>query len=85
MVRVVSGILLLAATVALLVIGIYGIYALMFTAGAIALWEFRRLSDRWGYRAPSWLLYPLGLFFALSVGEDVGEIGEPRRAVGLQS
>ena len=66
MVRVVSGILLLAATVALLVIGLYGIYTIMLTAGAIALWEFRRLSDRWGYRAPSWLLYPLGLFFALS-------------------
>lgn len=66
MVRVISGLLLLGATVALLVIGLYGIYAIVLVAGGIALWEFRRLSDRWGYRAPSWLLYPLGLFFALS-------------------
>src|SRR5262249_7190257 len=57
MVRVISGVLLL---------GLYGIYVILLIAGSIALWEFRGLSDRWGYPAPSWLLYPLGLFFALS-------------------
>ena len=66
MVRVVSGVLLLAATVALLVIGLYGIYVIALVAGGVALWEFRGLSDRWGFRAPSWLLYPLGVCFALS-------------------
>ncbi|TMC05191.1 MAG: phosphatidate cytidylyltransferase [Chloroflexi bacterium] len=34
--------------------------------GGLAVWEFRGLSDRMGYRAPSWLLYPLGLVFAFS-------------------
>ena len=66
MVRVISGLLLLGATVALLLLGLYGIYTIMLVAGSVALWEFRGLSDRWGYPAPGWLLYPLGLFFALS-------------------
>ncbi len=65
-VRVVSGALLLAATIGLLAAGLYGMYVIVLVAGALALWEFRGLSDLWGYRAPSWLLYPLGLFFAFS-------------------
>jgi len=65
-VRVLSGGLLLGATVALLAIGLYGIYAIAVVAGGVALWEFRQLSDRWGFRAPGWLLYPLGLYFAFS-------------------
>src|SRR5439155_428596 len=29
-------------------------------------WEFRGLSDKMGSRAPGWLLFPLGAFFAFS-------------------
>jgi phosphatidate cytidylyltransferase len=34
--------------------------------GGLALWEFRGLSEKMGQLAPSWLLYPLGVFFAFS-------------------
>ena len=65
-VRVLSGAVLLTATVALLAAGLIGLYVIVVVVSALALWEFRGLSDRWGYRAPSWLLYPLGYFFAFS-------------------
>lgn len=65
-VRVLSGTVLLAATVALLAVGLIGLCVIVVVLSALALWEFRGLSDRWGYRAPSWLLYPLGYFFAFS-------------------
>ena len=34
--------------------------------GGLALWEFIGLSDGMGSRAPAWLLFPLGIFFAFS-------------------
>jgi phosphatidate cytidylyltransferase len=52
--------------VGLLAAGIVGVLLVVFAVGTIALWEFRGLSDRMGHRAPSWLLYPLGGYFALS-------------------
>jgi phosphatidate cytidylyltransferase len=65
-IRVLSGALLAVVVGGLLFAGRPGIYALVIAVGAIALWEFRGLSRRMGYRAPSWLLYPLGLVFAFS-------------------
>ena len=49
---------------------------IVLTLGALGLWEFRGLSKGLGYRAPSWLLYPLGLYLVLS--------GTLLRAVPLQ-
>jgi phosphatidate cytidylyltransferase len=65
-VRVLSGVLLIALLGGLLLIGRFGIYAILLVLGAAALWEFRGLSRRMGYRAPSWLLYPLGFVLTLS-------------------
>ncbi len=65
-VRVVSGVLFALALVLLLAAGRWGIYAIVLVLGGVSLWEFRGLSERMGYRAPSWLLYPLGLYFTLS-------------------
>jgi phosphatidate cytidylyltransferase len=64
--RVVTGVLLLAAVVVLLAAGQIGIYVLAVVLGGLALWEFGGLSGKMGFRAPSWLLYPLGAFFAFS-------------------
>lgn len=64
LVRVGSGLALGALAVALLLLGLWGVVVLAGIAGAFALWEFRGLSARMGFRAPSWLLYPLGAFFA---------------------
>lgn len=58
--------MLLAVVVGLLAAGTVGLHLLVFSVGGLALWEFRGLSQRMGYRAPSWLLYPLGAYFALS-------------------
>jgi phosphatidate cytidylyltransferase len=65
-VRVISGVLLVAAVGGLLLAGRPGIYVLAAVLGGLALWEFRGLSEHMGFRAPSWLLYPLGVVFALS-------------------
>jgi phosphatidate cytidylyltransferase len=76
MVRVLTGLLLLAAVVGLILLGRWGIWAIVVTLSGLALWEFRRLSDRMGFRAPSWLLFPLAAYFAFS--------GTLLRAVPLQ-
>jgi phosphatidate cytidylyltransferase len=34
--------------------------------GGVGLWEFLQLSARMGYRAPPWILFPLGAYFAFS-------------------
>jgi phosphatidate cytidylyltransferase len=65
-VRVLSGVLLGLSVVALLALGRWGIRALVVVIAGSALWEFRGLSERMGFRAPGWLLYPLGLYFTLS-------------------
>jgi phosphatidate cytidylyltransferase len=66
MVRILSAFVILALVIGLILVGIYGVYALVVLLAGLALWEFRGLSDRMGSRAPSWLLFPLGAFFAFS-------------------
>ncbi|MDQ6879525.1 MAG: phosphatidate cytidylyltransferase [Candidatus Dormibacteraeota bacterium] len=66
MVRILSAFVILAIVIGAIYAGTYGAYALAAVLGGLALWEFRGLSDGMGSRAPSWLLFPLGAFFAYS-------------------
>jgi phosphatidate cytidylyltransferase len=66
MVRILSAFVILAVVIGAIYAGTYGAYALAILLGGLALWEFRGLSDGMGSRAPSWLLFPLGAFFAFS-------------------
>lgn len=66
MVRILSAFVIVAIVLVLILIGLYGVYALVILLGALALWEFNQLSARMGSRAPAWLLFPLGAFFAFS-------------------
>jgi phosphatidate cytidylyltransferase len=66
LVRILSAFVLLAIVIGAIYIGIYGAYALVIVLAGLALWEFRSLSEGMGSRAPSWLLFPLGAFFAFS-------------------
>jgi phosphatidate cytidylyltransferase len=66
MVRILSGGLILAVCLGLILLGGWGVVALCAALTALLLWEFRGLSDHMGSRAPSWLLYPLGLYIAFS-------------------
>jgi len=66
MVRVLSGVVILAAFLALLYAGRYGVYTLAVVLGGLALWEFLQLSGKMGYQAPGWLLFPLGIYFIFS-------------------
>jgi phosphatidate cytidylyltransferase len=66
MVRILSAFVILALVIGLVLAGLYGVYALVLLIGGLALWEFKGLSDHMGSRAPWWLLYPLGAFFAFS-------------------
>ena len=66
MIRIFSAFVILGAVIALVFAGLYGVYALVLILGGLALWEFNGLSEKMGSRAPAWLLFPLGLFFAFS-------------------
>ena len=66
MVRILSAFVLLAIVIGAIYAGTYGAYALVLVLGGFALWEFIGLSDGMGSRAPAWLLFPLGIFFAFS-------------------
>jgi phosphatidate cytidylyltransferase len=66
MVRILSGSIFLAVVIAGVYAGIYGVYALVIILAGLALWEFIGLSEGMGSRAPAWLLFPLGAFFAFS-------------------
>ncbi len=66
MVRILSAFVILAFVIGLVLAGLYGVYALVLIIGGLALWEFGGLSQGMGSRAPAWLLYPLGIFFAFS-------------------
>jgi phosphatidate cytidylyltransferase len=66
MVRILSGFVMLGGVIGLVFLGIWGVYVLVLILGGLALWEFNGLSEGMGSRAPAWLLYPLGLFFAFS-------------------
>ena len=65
MVRILSAFVILAFVIGLVLAGVFGVYALVLIIGGLALWEFKGLSDQMGSRAPGWLLYPLGVFFAV--------------------
>ena len=66
MVRILSGVVILAAVIGLVYAGLYGVYVLVLILGGLALWEFDGLSEKMGSHAPWWVLFPLGLFFAFS-------------------
>jgi phosphatidate cytidylyltransferase len=66
MIRILSAFVILAIVIGAMYAGTYGAYALAVLLGGLALWEFRGLSEGMGARAPSWLLFPLGAFFAFS-------------------
>ncbi len=66
MVRILSAEVILAVVIGLVLAGLYGVYALVLILGGLALWEFSGLSEGMGSRAPAWLLFPLGAFFAFS-------------------
>jgi phosphatidate cytidylyltransferase len=66
MVRILSAFVLLTIVIGAIYAGTYGVYALVLLLGGFALWEFIGLSEGMGSRAPAWLLFPLGIFFAFS-------------------
>ena len=66
MVRILSGSVFLGLVIAAVYAGIWGVYALVMILAGLALWEFLGLSEGMGSRAPAWLLFPLGAFFAFS-------------------
>jgi phosphatidate cytidylyltransferase len=66
MIRILSGAVILLGFLALIYSGIWGTYALVLVLGGLGLWEFLGLSGKMGYRAPSWILFPLGAYFAFS-------------------
>jgi phosphatidate cytidylyltransferase len=66
MVRILSAFVILALVIGLVLAGMWGVWLLVLLLGGLALWEFNQLSDRMGFRAPNWLLFPLGAFFAFS-------------------
>lgn len=66
MVRILSGFVMLGVVIGLVFAGTYGVYVLVLILGGLALWEFIGLSEGMGSRAPVWLLFPLGVFFAFS-------------------
>src|ERR1700674_106441 len=66
MVRILSAFVLLAIVIGAIYAGTYGAYVLVLVLGGFALWEFIGLSEGMGSRAPAWLLFPLGIFFAFS-------------------
>jgi phosphatidate cytidylyltransferase len=87
MVRILSAFVILAIVIGAIYAGTYGAYALAILLGGLALWEFRGLSNGMGSLAPSWLLFPLGTFFAFSgtvlKGIDVNLVLSLTLVVGL--
>jgi phosphatidate cytidylyltransferase len=66
MVRILSAFVILAIVIGLALAGTVGADVLVLILASLALWEFIGLSEGMGFRAPSWLLFPLGYFFAYS-------------------
>jgi phosphatidate cytidylyltransferase len=66
MVRILSAFVILGLVIGLALLRPWGAFILVFLLAVLALWEFIGLSDGMGSRAPAWLLFPLGLFFAYS-------------------
>src|SRR6202049_2847667 len=66
MVRILSAFVILAIVIGLALARPWGAFVLVLILAGLALWEFIGLSDGMGSRAPVWLLFPLGIFFAYS-------------------
>src|SRR6202049_4592767 len=66
MVRILSASVALACVIGLALARPCGAFVLVLILAGLALWEFIGLSDGMGSRAPVWLLFPLGIFFAYS-------------------
>jgi phosphatidate cytidylyltransferase len=66
MIRILSAFVILALVIGLALLRPYGAFVLVFILASLALWEFIGLSEGMGSRAPGWLLFPLGGFFAFS-------------------
>ena len=66
MVRIISAFVFIGIVAGAFIGGTYTVYALVVVLAGLALWEFRGLSDGMGFRAPLWLLFPLGAFFVFS-------------------
>src|ERR1700682_379227 len=66
MVRILSAFVILAIVIGLALARPWGAYVLVLILAGLALWEFIGLSEGMGSRAPTWLLFPLGVFFAYS-------------------
>jgi phosphatidate cytidylyltransferase len=66
MTRILSAFVILAIVIGLTLLGTYGADVLVLLLAGLALWEFIGISDGMGSRAPAWLLFPLGIFFAYS-------------------
>ena len=66
MVRILAGFVMLGLVIGLVLAGLWGVYVLVLLIGGLALYEFNGLSEKMGARAPAWLLFPLGAFFAFS-------------------
>jgi phosphatidate cytidylyltransferase len=66
LVRILSASVFLGIVLAGIYAGIYGVYLLVLLLGGLALWEFLGISEGMGSRAPAWLLFPLGAYFAFS-------------------
>ena len=65
-VRILSAFVILAVVIGLALARPWGAYVLVLILAGLALWEFIGLSEGMGSRAPAWLLFPLGVFFAYS-------------------
>jgi len=66
MVRILSAFVILGMVIGLALARPWGAFVLVLILAGLALWEFIGLSEGMGSRAPSWLLFPLGIFFAYS-------------------
>ena len=66
MVRILSAFVILALVIGLALLEPWGAFILVLILAGLALWEFIGLSEGMGSRAPVWLLFPLGIFFAYS-------------------
>ncbi|MGH7762348.1 MAG: phosphatidate cytidylyltransferase [Candidatus Dormibacteraceae bacterium] len=66
MVRILSAFVILGIVIGLALARPWGAFVLVLILAGLALWEFIGLSEGMGSRAPSWLLFPLGIFFTYS-------------------
>jgi phosphatidate cytidylyltransferase len=66
LIRALSATVLIVAFIGFLALGWAGVLAVVVVVTALGLWEFQRLSGMMGFRAPIWLLFPIGFYFTFS-------------------